>query len=378
MGTVPERATRHASLIDAGSLENHYQPIVDLRSGRVLSFEVLGRLRDGAELVLPGEFLAGLTVDRLDALLFASLPPALAVLSAATARHPTLTASFNVSPLLMVRDTFAARVSAAVARNGIAPKRIWLETLENDAFPDVAEARAAILRLRAAGFSVVLDDVGRGFSSLTRLRELPVQGCKLDQDFVRDLGRRPEDLTFVVAMRSLARGLRMNLVIEGVETPEILHVLGVMGVRGAQGFAIARPMDAAGIATWLARHVPVPAKRQPETVLAAYGVHLGVVEACRALDNQALPVRWPADANDPHACAVGRWLDACGRHDGPIGLEHRHFHTLIDRRTEDRAAWEAASAALRQALENAVREEAATRDGTPVPPVAASPPAITP
>ena len=252
-----------AALLARGRIVNHYQPIVDLRSGKVLGVEALARLICGTEIIPPGRFLPGMSHEALEDLLFASLPEGLKTLAACSATHPALTMSFNVSPCVMVRDGFSDRLLRILELAGIDPGRITLEILESDEFLTLVVARRQLEVLNAAGIRIALDDVGVGYSSLDRLRELSVDTIKLDQAFVRELQHQPESLHFVSAMLSLSRGLRNLLIVEGVETTEILQALGVMGVQAAQGYAIARPMSEAALVAWLGSRVAAPASRAP-------------------------------------------------------------------------------------------------------------------
>ena len=351
-------AARFRALVAGGDVVNHYQPIVDLRSGRVLGVEALGRLRDGADVIPPGAFLPALDNEGLEALLFTSLPQGLATLRAGSATHPALFMSFNVSPLVMLRDGFVNRLLQAIERCDVAKSRVTLEILESDEFLDVPAARQHLDTLHAAGVSLALDDVGAGYASLGRIRDLAVDKIKLDQAFVRELQQRPENLHFVAAMLSLARGLHKELVIEGVETQEIMEALGVLGVQAAQGYAIARPMPAAALLAWLAGPPPPPVDRTPRSLLGSYATHLNIVEACRALANQPLKVSWSPDMRNPHVCAIGRLFDQRGLHDTPYGLAHKRFHQVIDRYDADPTAWEAAASELWQTLQEAIKSGA--------------------
>ena len=190
------------------------------------------------------------------------------------------------------------------------------------------------------------DDVGTGYSSLNRLRELAVDKIKLDQAFVRTLTHQPESLHFVAAMLSLARGLHTMLIVEGVETPGIMQALAVLGVQAAQGYAISRPMSRVALLDWVAAYAPGPACREPRSLLGAYASHLSIVEACRALMNQPLPFAWGDKVSDPHACAIGRYFDEAGLHDTPYGHAHKRFHAVVDRFAHDTAAWECAATDL--------------------------------
>ena len=187
-----------------------------------------------------------------------------------------------------------------------------------------------------------------------RLRELPVDVVKLDQAFVRGVPQKPDDLQFVASMISLARGLQKTLVVEGVETPEIVNALQVLGVDGAQGYAIARPMPAGVLRDWLAAHVETRSTLAPTSLLGVYAAHLMMVEACRTLANQAIKLTWPESVLDPHACLIGHYLDRLGEHDTSYGLAHKHFHSVITTCESAPAAWEAAAEAFRSTLTAAI------------------------
>ena len=347
----------HRLLVARGGVLNHYQPIVSLCSGKVIGVEALGRLALDGRLVKPDAFLPSLAVQDLDELLFRSLHLGLEALAACRATHPELRLSVNVNPAVLIRDRFSLRVAAALEEAGVDPGRITLEILEGDQFLNVAAAVAEIRVLRGQGVRIALDDVGSAYSSLMRLRELPVDVIKLDQAFVRGVPQKPDDLQFVVSMISLARGLRKTLVVEGAETAEIVNALQVLGVDAAQGYAIARPMPAAMLRDWLAAHVEARNLQLPTSLLGVYAAHLMVVEACRTLANQTMGLAWPASIHDPHLCSIGRYLDRLGEHDTPYGLAYKHFHTVITTCETAPATWEAAAEAGRGTLTAAIVRE---------------------
>ena len=344
----------HRLLVARGGVLNHYQPIVSLCSGKVIGVEVLGRLELDGRVIKPDAFLPSLAVQDLDGLLFRSLQLGLEALAACHATHPALRLSINVSPAVLIRDRFSLRMAAALRNAGVDPGRITLEILEGDQFLNVAAAVAEIGVLRGQGVRIALDDVGSAYSSLMRLRELPVDAIKLDQAFVRGVLQKPDDLQFVVSMISLARGLRKTLVVEGTETAEIVNALQVLGVDAAQGYAIARPMPVAMLRDWLTAHVEARSSRLPTSLLGVYAAHLMVVEACRTLANQAINLTLPASIHDPHACSIGHYLDRFGEHETPYGLAHKHFHTVITTCEIAPLEWEAAAEAFRSALTAAI------------------------
>ena len=262
-------AAHHTCLLARRQVVNHYQPIIDLQTGAMLGVEVLGRLTDGQTIIPPSVFLPSLDTGQLLDLLFVSLARGLEVLAACSATHPAMFMSFNVSPSAMLRPGFAATLLKSLASERVDPALITLEILEDDEFLSVPAARAVVTELQTAGIRIALDDVGVGYSSLSRLRELSVDKIKLDQTFTRELHRKPEGLHFVSAMQSLARGLHSTLVVEGVETPEIMGALGVLGVQAAQGYGIARPMPQAALLDWLAKHEPHVIERGPRNLLSS-------------------------------------------------------------------------------------------------------------
>ena len=345
---------RHRMLLARGGLVNHYQPVVSLRSGRVIAVEALGRLEQDGRVLSPDVFLPSLSVQDLDALLFRSLRLGIEALGACRATHPALRLSVNVSPAVLTRDRFSHRMAAVLEVAGVDPGRITLEILEGDQFLNVAAAVAELRVLRDQGVRVALDDVGSAYSSLMRLRELPVDVIKLDQAFVRGVPQKPDDLQFVVSMISLARGLQKTLVVEGVETPEIVNALQVLGVDAAQGYAIARPMPVGVLRDWLAAHVAARSTLAPTSLLGVYAAHLMMVEACRTLANQTIKLTWPESVHDPHACVIGHYLDRLGEHDTAYGLAHKRFHSVITSCESTPVAWEAAAEAFRSTLTAAI------------------------
>ncbi len=236
------------------------------------------------------------------------------------------------------------------------------------------EARTCLGDLHGEGIRIALDDVGSGYSSLNRLRELRVvDKIKLDQAFVRGMAAEPEGMHFVSAMMSLARGLHEGLIVEGVETPEIMQALSVIGVEDAQGYAIARPMPACALAEWLAGWVPKPVEREPTSLLGAYAAHLAIVEAFRALANQPLKFHWDKTLHDPHACSIGRFFDANGLHETDYGEAHKRFHAVMDQYSTNPVVWEKAASDLWRGLQRAIKKEAALKASGPAPAARTSP-----
>ena len=341
-------------LLRSGGLELHFQPIVNLRSGKVYGLEALGRLATGGRIISPKVFLQHFDAPDLLDLLLQSVDQGLAALVACSGTNAGLNLSLNVHPVLLLEPGFASVFLARLADFDL--HRITIEILESGEFLNTDLAHTQLTVLRAAGIKVALDDVGSAYSSLMRLRVLPVDKIKLDQVFVRELKDKPEDLVFVSSMMSMARGLGKKLIVEGVETLEILDALRVLGVELAQGYAIGRPMPASALLRWLSAQSPEPATSRPHSLLGAYAAHLCLVEACRALLNQPLKATWISGADNPHACLIGQFLDEHGLHDIRLGLAHKHLHRILPVYSDLPDEWDDAAEKFRRELEQAIQQ----------------------
>ena len=361
--TMPDGASRRGA--DEKSFAQmvipHFQPIYDMREGRVVGFEALARLDAGAGLLAPAQFLHLLDTDGLLRLFCAMLAKSIVVMQGLDPSADRLYVAINVNASIVLRDDFVDLVRFIVFDHAFEPGRLVIEILEGEAIVSTQAMSHAILRLKALGISVALDDIGSAYASLSNLKDLPVDIFKLDQTFSRMLSSRPEDLQFISSMIGLARGLNRKLVVEGAETPEIVEALRIIGVEYAQGYALARPMVGAAIRGWLQTSSIQKAESTPHTLLGVYAAHLGIAEACRVLAKQPLRLRWHDDAIDPHRCIIGKYLDRHGLHETAYGHAHKRFHRVLGRTREGGThAWEKAAEELRQALLIALRRDLET------------------
>jgi len=261
------------ALFRAGALQAWYQPVWDQRRQQVVGIEALARLVDAqGKIYLPGEFLSQLAEEDLFQLTQQMLQRAVADLQRLDSLGWPLWVSVNIDPQL-VGVTCVQFLQRLVAENRIEPRRIVLELLENREFADQTQALDWLYQLKGLGFQLALDDVGSGYSSLLRLKQLPIDKAKLDQGFIRTLEEHPRDLSFVQSVVDLARGLDIDLVAEGVESDAIRDAIGVLGMRYLQGYAIARPMSYFALQAFLAQQQSISAPLPP-TLLSAYAFHL--------------------------------------------------------------------------------------------------------
>lgn len=334
------------------------QPVMNLGSGRVVGFEALARLRDGDRLLAPAQFLPALSDDQRVALFREMLSQAGAFIKAARVHAPHLSVSVNVESSLLLRDDLCDLIGSVGAVGDADAPALYVELLEGERVVDFDAMVDTLTRLKRMRIGIALDDVGSAYSSLTMIKRLPIDVIKLDQAFARELRRKPEDLQFVHSLMSLARGVGKRLVVEGVETADIWDALATIGVELGQGYGIARPMPVDQAGRWLADHVPVGRGRTPRSMLGAYAAHLNIVETCRVLKGQALPIDWRVEMMDPHVCVIGRYFDRLGVHDTPYGVAHKRFHAVIDRFDTDATLWEAAAQRFRDELRAAILAEA--------------------
>ena len=155
--------------------------------------------------------------------------------------------SFNVSPRQLRRLDFADRVAAHLERTGADPHRLTAELTESATMEDPSESEAILRALHALGLSLALDDFGSGYSSLSRLREMPVETVKIDRAFLREVPDNEEASAFVSAILRLSGALGRTAVAEGVETEEQRRFLADEGCPLAQGFLLARPLPPEGV-----------------------------------------------------------------------------------------------------------------------------------
>lgn len=366
--TVPPRTSRkpRATAVRpparsplGAAIRGAFQPIEDLHTGRIVGFEALARLVRGDQLLSPAAFMPGLSQDDLTALFREMLGQAIALHKGLAGDGAAPYVTVNVEAPLVLADGFLDLLHDALDRHAFAPSgTLVLELLEGHATTDFARMSGRLDAIRALGIRIALDDIGSAYSSLITLRDLPVDIMKLDRSFARRLGERPQDLHFVHSLQSLAHSIGKRLVVEGVETADIHDALRVLGVDHGQGYAIARPMPAEAVASWLAGH-PGTARgpaHAPTSLLGAYAGHLRVVEACRTLMSQPLPVAWQEASKDPHACKIGVFFDRHGLHETRFGLAHKRFHEVMALYEAEPALWQAGADGFRRELEAALAE----------------------
>jgi diguanylate cyclase (GGDEF)-like protein len=234
----------------------HYQPKVQMRSGRVLGVEALIRWQHPVQgLLLPAQFLPEIEHDPIGVRLGEwVLETALRQLAVWLDDGLDLTLNVNIAAHHLQQPDFVERLRQIMAAHpNVPPERLELEVLETTALDDIDHASAMIAECARMGVAFALDDFGTGYSSLTYLKRLPARTLKIDQSFVRDMLVDPDDLAILEGVLGMARAFRREVIAEGVESEAHGQRLLDLGCEQAQGYGIARPMPAQALPGWIAR-----------------------------------------------------------------------------------------------------------------------------
>ncbi|WP_339440434.1 bifunctional diguanylate cyclase/phosphodiesterase [Pseudomonas proteolytica] len=225
----------------------HYQPILDLRKGKVTRLEALVRWQHPVHgLLAPDRFIGiaennGLIAE-LDNWV---LRQACADLSWLTEQgHPDLSMAVNCSALNLARNELADEIEYALRSSGIAASRLELEVTENALMGNISSTLILLRQIRALGVSLSIDDFGTGYSSLSYLKRLPLNTLKIDRSFIQDIPKSTTDMEIVQAIIGMAHTLHLQVITEGVETAQQLELLIKHGCDYVQGYLLSAAVPA--------------------------------------------------------------------------------------------------------------------------------------
>lgn len=265
-----ELALRQA--ISDGELVLHYQPVLDLQSGRPWGVEALVRWdRPGHGVLGPDRFIP---VAERSALVIELgrwvLEDACRTL-AAWQRDPArrhLHCAVNVSGRHLVEGNLIADLDDVLARTGADPRGLEVELTETHLLADFERANQVLTQLRQRGVTVAVDDFGTGYSSMGYLRQLEIDTLKIDRMFVARVNDVGYDRTIVEVLVQLGLTLGLDIVAEGVETVEQLEFMRSRQCTRAQGYHIARPMPLDALDSWLSSSTATSATGATSTAAA--------------------------------------------------------------------------------------------------------------
>ncbi|WP_027484830.1 diguanylate cyclase [Rhodanobacter sp. OR87] len=310
---------RWRAMVATDALQMHYQPLVRLADGRVAEIEALARLRDeDGELLAPARFLPALGADDLLVLFRQGLGQAAACRGSLLRAGYALDISVNAPAAALGDPRYAEVAAAVIASSGCAAQALLFEILESPIGTEHAAVPqgSGMQSLKALGVRLVEDDLGAGYSSLIRLRQWPFDRIKIDQAIVGQARQDPlGTLRFIRQLIRIGHDLRLEVVVEGLESPELIEAATILGADFGQGYALARPMPADALSAWLTDYRWEQASAWPQTGLGALAGELRWEEQFVALPPE--PAFWARHAQiscDPgeylHRPELGSVLDA--------------------------------------------------------------------
>ncbi|HAT33536.1 MAG TPA: hypothetical protein DCW29_22640 [Janthinobacterium sp.] len=231
--------------LERGEFLLHYQPQVDLRSGRITGVEALLRwqhpelglvpplrfiaVAEDTRMIVPiGEWVIRTACRQARAWQDAGLAP--------------ITMSVNLSGQQLVRPELIGEVESALREAGLAPERLELELTETVSMSNPQRTVDILQKFREIGVKVAIDDFGTGYSNLAYLKLFPIQTLKLDRSFICEVGKDSASMVIIQGIIGIARGLQLKVVAEGVEEQEQLDTLVSYGCDAIQGYYFSRPL----------------------------------------------------------------------------------------------------------------------------------------
>ncbi len=355
--------TRAQRLLAENALEVWYQPILNNQTGKISGVEALARLRDDSGAILyPAQFLSELTVNDTTELSRKVLQQALTDLGRLDQLGFSLWVSFNVAAESFSGECVSC-LQSIISSNNINPSRITLEILETSDFLERNTALSILHDIKSLGIRLALDDVGSAYASLLRLKELPIDEIKLDQGFIRTLEDRPQDVHFVRIIQDLAMELQLDLIVEGVETANILDAMITTKVPYLQGYAISRPLPLPKLQQFLTEFVFAAVARP----ISLFGLYTAQIASYTATKRMLAINSTPLDHNalaDGRRCRGHASLERLGYADGSQLVRlHDAYHQALGQVARDGgipSAWkemEAAQTTFVQAILNTRLQE---------------------
>ena len=225
----------------------YYQPIVNVRTGKVAKMEALIRWQNPQlGLVSPYVFIP--LAEKNGSI----IPIGEWVLKTACAQNKSwqnmglepITISVNLSMCQFEKSNLVDNIAGILEQTQLRPDYLELEITESVTMQNTKVAKAILNQLNKIGISLAMDDFGTGYSSLGHLRQFPFQTLKIDRSFVKDLNSNSQDLAIVNTIITLGKGLNLNVVAEGVETEELRDLLQNLGCEYIQGYLYSKPVPA--------------------------------------------------------------------------------------------------------------------------------------
>ncbi len=283
----PRNAHELFEALDRDQIIPYFQPLVDLRTGVLTSFEVLARWDHPVDgIVAPDEFIplaeeTGSIGELTDRLLHK-------VFAVASIIPPHITLAVNLSPLQFRDLNFPRELRQAASAGNFQLDRLVLEVTESALVGNTQQAGAIAHELKQLGVKLALDDFGTGYSSLRHLQMLPFDELKVDGSFVRSMGVTRESRKIAAAVIGLGQSLGLTTVAEGVETRNQADMLLWLGCDQGQGWLYGRPVPIAEVPGILARDTLLSGEEIPDQFLGPIAPHMEALPAQRLAQLEAI------------------------------------------------------------------------------------------
>lgn len=238
---------------------NYYQPIVSLGSGRIVGFEALLRWQHPTRgLVFPADFInVAEETGMIRELGWWSLREACRQIytwNSGRKDSSPLTISVNLSVKQFLQPNLATAIGDLLRDMGIAPSTLKLEITESAVMQEPATAAEVLLQIKSLGVQLSIDDFGTGYSSLSYLHRFPLNTLKIDRSFTAEIEQGGDTMEIVRTILPMAKGLRLDVVAEGVENSEQLAILSKLQCEYAQGYYFSKPLTAVDAAALLEKN----------------------------------------------------------------------------------------------------------------------------
>ncbi|MDF1878945.1 EAL domain-containing protein [Sulfurimonas sp. SAG-AH-194-C20] len=219
---------------------NYVQPIVSAQTHEILGVEILLRWKKNTKLMSPAYFIE--TLENMDLILDVTFWQIEAVLLSVKELNKEIFFSFNLTAKMLNNSKIIDFLIRIKQHCLVKPSNIYLELTENDFAKDIQKTKTILQAISSLGFKISLDDFGTGYSSLSYIRNFPIDVLKIDQTFVKGIEKSTKDYKLFQSIMSMGEILKMDIVVEGVETKEQLKLIDNKSFVKIQGYYFYKPM----------------------------------------------------------------------------------------------------------------------------------------
>jgi len=238
---------RLRSALERNEFVVHYEPIVEIHSGRITGMEALIRWQHPElGLLPPVEFIGFAETSGLIVPIGAWVLRTACAFNQKVQNSPAgrLTVSVNVSVRQIEDKHLLREIEQALSESALKPGNLELEITETMVMCDIQASKKVLDGIKSMGIRLALDNFGTGYSTLGYIKRFPFDSIKIHRSFIKDIPQRPDNVALVQGILAMAHALRLKVIAEGVETQEQLDFLTEHGCHGVQGYYFRKPQSA--------------------------------------------------------------------------------------------------------------------------------------